>query len=775
MPTKVRVDAPDRVPLILGHVAYSGTPYNALPLNAGGLLERSYRSIVKASGYFVLSPYDEMDRLPTDNLVGVLCSVDHWDVEIDDHGLGCSFTPLARVRFTPPNSVNGVYWVDYSLSKEVKGAAAVRDRLAKELRETLQQVARVDPYNHQTADILTTSELYDPDVLFNRAASLADFSMKEILTFLDTDSVCQRMTQVLQYWTGEADKHPVAAIMREVSRRHLPTEVEAAIQLKLNALGGDEHSITDRDAVFDEVRTLLSVPWEATVRATPMSPDEAKAALDNSHGCAEELKQVIMDRVYMMNWMQRQASGTSFDKAIAPLLLVGPPGIGKTSILQTMARVFSRPLAMIGCSTIAEPSGLIGSRRVWVGAQKGRIMAEVINAGTPEVLLAFDEVDKFSASKEGLWSILMQVIDPLQSQTFRDEYINHPFDLSRALVVATANSVRDIPEALLDRFQVVKLRGYSPSEKFDIARNYLLPAARHHKHIEANQLVIPDPVVHELIEQHSQEAGVRQLTRAIGVMIDRALPKLMSSDEPLVLTPDIVNESVGVLDYYAPPVVKSIEHPGAGYVLTVDGAGVGFVESIQIAMLPVQDGKTITTGSIMKDYQETILRVRDYIVFNAKLLNVDPDQASRLITHHLHVAHNGIGVPKDGPSAGMALALTILSHFYQKLWPSDMVCTGAFELDGSITRIGALPEKLTAAARYGKTRALIPQANLRDLSKVSQDTLQKVQVIPVEHIFAAIQEAFPDRPYSAPIVKLHGRKTQEVRVLAESDIESVAA
>lgn len=746
--------APERLPLVLGYMAFPLTQVNTVPWNVGSGIDLALEEIERQKGYFVLGAYDEMDELPRREHPGVLCRLDNRVVQ-DMSGLGAfHFTPLARVQFIPGSRrVSGIRLGTWELSQEIPGVEteALRDELDIELERLIAIGADPDAVD----DYRSIVGLRDASVALSRAADLCDMTFDEYNEFMSLDSIDDRYRFVISMYREILRSNAVSDCYRYLETAGMPPRAEAVFRGHLESLRDEEMTAADRQVVMSNLRSMMAIPWSSPEPQPPMSPIEARRCLDATHSGAEELKQAVLDRVYSLNW---EASHPGSSGGVSPLLLVGPPGIGKTSMLFQMAKVLNRPLRIIGCSTITDAHSLTGSQRMWVGAQMGAIMKMVVEAGTTHMVLAFDEVDKFSANqqqRDALLSVLMQVTDPVRNNEFIDQYLNCPFDLSALTVVATANSVADLPDALLDRFTVLALRGYSQGEKLEIVRNHLISRLRETKGIGEEAFTISDSAIAYMIDSYDDESGVRQLSRMCDVLFSKGLREVTDGDGSVTIDEAKVREYLGTPIRDLSLGISKHTIPGTGDILTVGEDGTGYVEHVQVCILPVEDGKTVVTGSVTSVYEESIWRARDYIVANHNDLGVPLEHALQLVTKHLHVAHDGIGREVDGPSGGVSLLLAMLSYLYREPWPDDLVATGALELHGKVSSIGSLPEKLTAAARHGKKRVIIPRGNVRDLERVSADTLARLQVIPVEQIGEAVEVAFPNGP-SLPTITHRG-------------------
>lgn len=737
MPNAIVEEHHRQLPLILGYRGFLGMGSETLEIGAGSENETALAKVWSMKGReFILAPYDELDTLPDGPLWGLWCQME--PLPNDAEGSQYVYKPLRRVAFTVQRLANGelgladCHWREESLPTDLL-------TLAQGLKQQIGILERILPAEEGNLwrDSLA---LNDPVLLVERAGALGDLEGQAYLDFLAATTVTERYRVVQNHLEAMIKRDPVGRLYQKRQTVDLPPEVLERFEQKLYLWREGLLPEEERGMTVEWLDRVLQLPWQLPSPGSPLPPETAQSILDAQHSESKRVKQAVMDRVNSIWWRQQKAQQPLGQ--ITPLLLVGPPGVGKTSILDSVAMALNRPLGVIGCGIIDDSQSLIGSDRLWVGADMGEIARQVMRAGTTNMVLAFDEIDKFGRNKGALWAAIMQLTDPVRSQHFVDRYFGFPLDLSHVFVVATANDLDAIPEPLLDRFEVLELRGYSMSEKMVITREHLWPKLLQKHQVEAQDVLLPELVLQDLLENYGDESGVRGLQQQLDTLLIRKLPELLQNGKAQITDRDLRQHLGNPLKAIKANAMHAT--PGSGDVLVVYGNGMGAVETLQVRLLPVENGSTVVTGQIKKQYRETINLTRDYVVAEAPALGISQEVANRLITQHLHVSHEGMAVSKDGPSGGVSLLLSMVGLLHGLLWPSDLVATGALEFDGKVAAVGGIAEKLTAAARVGKRRVIIPQENLTDLAEVAPDTLAKLQILPVSSALEAVSFAYPE-------------------------------
>ncbi len=485
----------------------------------------------------------------------------------------------------------------------------------------------------------------------------------------------------------------------------------------LNRLKQEGKSSPEYGMLYDYLDFMAGLPWKKE-EAHAIDLDRAERILDEDHFGLSKVKRRIIQQIAVMN-LKKVQSGSI-------LLFVGAPGTGKTSIGQSIARALDRKYVRVSLGGVRDEADIRGHRRTYIGSMPGRIIDGIQKSGVSNPVMVLDEVDKLSASYNGdPASALLEVLDPEQNFSFTDHYLNVPFDLSDVLFICTANSMDTIPQPLLDRMEVIQFRGYTPTEKFQIARRHLLPKAMEAVGIGEKELELSDGALRTVIDDYTREAGVRGLKKRIDVLCRSAAVKLVRGEQ----TPVTVTESE-LRDYLdMQPLhhrhVKESARPGVvtGLAWTPVGGDVLYIE----AMLTRGSGKTIVTGQlgdVMKESAQIAVSLVKHMF---------PDRAELFEKNDLHIHVPDGATPKDGPSAGVTLTTAIASLVTDIAVPPSVAMTGEVSLQGDVKPIGGLPEKLMAAQRAGVKTVFIPQENEDDLRDVAPEVREALEILPVTH------------------------------------------
>jgi ATP-dependent Lon protease len=485
---------------------------------------------------------------------------------------------------------------------------------------------------------------------------------------------------------------------------------------------------------YNVIRTyldyVLELPW---TKSTQDSLDIAKArqVLDEDHFGLKDVKERILEHLGVLKLNPN---------AKAPILcFVGPPGVGKTSLGQSIARALNRKFERMSLGGLHDEAELRGHRRTYIGAMPGRVIQSMRRAGANNPVLMLDEVDKLGHDFRGDPAhALLEILDPEQNKTFRDNYLDLPFDLSKVLFVTTANALDTIPRPLLDRMEILRLGGYSEEEKLEIAKRYLIPKQLKETGLTAEQCVLPDETVRKIISGYTREAGLRRLERAIGRVTRKvALKFAEGATGPFTVTIEELSEMLGPEPYNQEEARRDLP-PGVatGLAWTESGGDVLYIEG---TLLP--DGKGLTlTGQLGEVMQESVKAAQSYIWSHAGDFDIDP-MLFKNSGVHVHVPAGAI--PKDGPSAGVTMA-TALTSLYTKLPArSDVAMTGEITLTGLVLPIGGIKEKVLAARRAGIHTVIMPKANQKDLRDLPEEVRKEMEFIFASRVEDVLQTAIP--------------------------------
>jgi ATP-dependent Lon protease len=431
----------------------------------------------------------------------------------------------------------------------------------------------------------------------------------------------------------------------------------------------------------------------------------------------------------------------------AVLALVGPPGVGKTSLGESVARALGRNFVRVALGGVRDEAEIRGHRRTYVGALPGRIVRAIREAGSMNPVVLLDEVDKLGTDFRGdPASALLEVLDPAQNHTFRDHYLELELDLSDVLFLATANVAETIPDALLDRMELVRLDGYTEDEKVAIARIHLLPRQLSRAALDPTEVTVDDEALHLIAREHTREAGVRQLERAIARVLRKVATSLAggSTAAPVHVTPDALIGYLG-RPRFTPESAERTAVPGVATGLAVTGAG-GDVLFVEATMMPGEPGLTLTgqLGDVMKESAQIAL---SYLKAHGEEL--DLDSAKLRSSVHVHVPAGAI--PKDGPSAGVTMVTALASLVSGRPVRSDVGMTGEVTLNGGVLPIGGVKQKLLAAHRAGLSTVFLPKRNEADLDDVPEAVREQLEVRLVSDVADLVKDALEVRT-EAPAV-----------------------
>jgi ATP-dependent Lon protease len=454
--------------------------------------------------------------------------------------------------------------------------------------------------------------------------------------------------------------------------------------------------------------------------------------LDEDHYNLKEVKERILEQLGVLKLNP---------EAKAPILcFVGPPGVGKTSLGQSIARALGRKFERMSLGGLHDESELRGHRRTYIGAMPGRLIQAVRRAGANNPVLMLDEVDKLGRDFRGdPAAALLEILDPEQNKAFRDNYLDLPFDLSKVLFITTANTLDTVPRPLLDRMEILRLSGYSEEEKVHIAKRYLIPRQLKQAGLTADQCPIPDETLKKLITGYTREAGLRRLEQAIGRVTRKiALKFAEGGTECAVIRPEDLTEMLGPEPFQLEQARKEMV-PGVATGLAWTEAG-GDVLYIEATLLP--DGKGLTlTGQLGEVMQESAKAAQSYVWSHAEQLGIDPAQFK---TTGLHVHVPAGGIPKDGPSAGVTMVTALASAYSRTTARGDTAMTGEVTLTGLVLPIGGIKEKVLAARRAGINRVILPRANQKDLRDLPETVRREMEFIFAERVEDVLAAVIPD-------------------------------
>lgn len=503
---------------------------------------------------------------------------------------------------------------------------------------------------------------------------------------------------------------------QKIEQAAMPEEVKKTALEELKRFESLGSNSPETHIIRNYLDLLCSLPWNRSAQEV-IDIEKSRAILDADHYGLDKIKRRILQHLAVMK-LKRDGRGSL-------LLFVGPPGVGKTSLGQSIARALGRKFARASLGGVRDDAEIRGHRRTYIGAMPGRIIQAIKRAGENNPVFILDEIDKMSRGFQGdPAGALLEVLDPEQNAAFLDHYLDVPFDLSKVMFIATANSLESIPGPLLDRMEVIELTGYTTAEKRHIAQSHLLKKQLAEHGLREDQVRIPEETLAKVIIHYTREAGVRELERRIAALCRSAAERVVRSEQrdfPIEIRPDDLEEMLGA-ERFTHEVVEEDAIPGVvtGLAWTPHGGDILFIES---SLMP-GTGKLILTGQlgdVMKESAQIALSV-----VRAKLPHIVEKLEFEKKELHIHVPAGAI--PKDGPSAGVAMLVAIASLFSGKSAPAKWAMTGEVTLRGAVMPVGGIKEKVIAAHRAGIARVILPKKNERDLREVPEEVKSQLQV-----------------------------------------------
>ena len=546
------------------------------------------------------------------------------------------------------------------------------------------------------------------------------------------DYLLKQQMRAIQQELGE--KNPEQAEFEQIRERlaqaDLPEEVRKEAERELGRLERLPPAAPDYHVIRTYLEFVIELPWRKSTE-DQLDIARARGILDEDHFGLKEVKTRILEHLAVLKINPL---------AKAPILcFVGAPGVGKTSLGQSIARSVGRKFERFSLGGLHDEAELRGHRRTYIGAMPGRLIQAIRRAGANNPVIMLDEVDKLGRDYRGdPASALLEVLDPEQNNTFRDNYLDLPFDLSRVMFVTTANTLDTIPRPLLDRMEIIRLPGYTEEEKVEIAKRYLIPRQLKDTGLTVEQFQLSEAALTAMIRQYTREAGLRRLERTIAKVARKAaLHFAEGKEEPFLVEPDKLVELLGPEPFTEEEARKN-SPPGvaAGLAWTETGGDVLYIEA---TLLP--DGKGLTiTGHLGEVMQESAKAAQSYIWSHAVELGIDRSMFKDYGVH-IHVPEGA--TPKDGPSAGITMTTALVSVYTGLPVRSDTAMTGEVTLTGLVLPIGGLKEKVLAARRAGLKRVLIPKANKKDLYDIPDEVKQDVEFVFVDHVSKVLAAAIP--------------------------------
>jgi ATP-dependent Lon protease len=686
----------------------------------------------------------------------------------------------ARVGVGVPGTGDAT-WVQVEPATDPEEPTPRAEELAREYRATVENLveARGVP---QVAEVLRG--IRDPGQIADISGYSPDLSFEQKVEVLETVDVEQRLEKVLA-WAKEAlaeesvkdrirsevregmEKSQREFLLRqqmEAIRKELGEDSEESVveeyRKKIAEAGMPEgvlkeaerelgrlERMSEQSPEYGWIRTYLDwmteLPWDVRTEDN-LDIIEARRILDQDHTGLEDVKDRIIEYLAVRKLRQERGLGPEGGRGSGAILtLVGPPGVGKTSLGESVARALGRKFVRVSLGGIHDEAEIRGHRRTYVGALPGRIVRGLKEAGTKNPVFMLDEIDKVGADWRGdPSSALLEVLDPAQNHTFRDHYLEVDLDLSEVLFIATGNVAETIPGPLLDRMEVIRLDGYTDYEKVAIARDHLLGRQEERNGLRPEEVEIDDDALRKVIADYTREAGVRNLERELGKLLRKVATRLASGEAtaPITIDEDGVREHLGRQKFFFEAADRtSVPGVATGLAVTGTGGEVLFIEATRMEVDGDGEGLTLTgqLGDVMK---ESVRIALSYVRSHADALGVDPTRLDGRF--HVHVPAGA--VPKDGPSAGVAMVTALASLMADRPVKSTVGMTGEVTLQGRVLPIGGIKQKVLAAHRAGLREVILPRRNEGDLDDVPEQVREEMTFHPVETIDEVLAAALSE-------------------------------
>jgi ATP-dependent Lon protease len=595
-----------------------------------------------------------------------------------------------------------------------------------EIADTTARLRRVNELLNKEIEVLTVQQEINTQARADIDRSQREFYLRQQMKAIQTE-------------LGEGNElaEELQQFREKVETAKMPKSAEEETLRQLKKLERMHPDAAETATLRNWMEIMTDLPWSKSSKDN-LDLHKAERILNEDHYGLEKVKERIIEALAVRKLKE---------KPKGPILcLVGPPGVGKTSLGRSVARALGRKFIRLSLGGVHDEAEIRGHRRTYVGAMPGRIIQTIQQAGTNNPLIMLDEIDKVGADFRGdPSSALLEVLDPEQNNSFRDNYLGVTFDLSNVIFMTTANILDTVQSALRDRMEVIRLAGYTEEEKLEIAYRHLLPKQMDENGITPRDLNISRTALTAMIQRYTHEAGLRQLEREIG-SICRKVARRIGEGQKVTVRVSLKNlhEFLGAPKIIPEEVLKKDQIGVAtGLAWTVVGGDVLFVEALRMK----GKGSLVLTGQLGEIMRESAQAAFSYAKSRAKELQIDPDDFSKFDLH-IHIPEGAI--PKDGPSAGITLAIALISALSQRAVRKDVAMTGEITLRGNVLAVGGIKEKVLAARRARVTKIIMPALNRRDLDEVPKELFKDIQFVFVDNMRQVIREALKDRV--APVV-----------------------
>jgi ATP-dependent Lon protease len=616
-------------------------------------------------------------------------------------------------------------------TQDVPGASQIADVIAAHLQLSLDKRQLVLEAVFVPKRLEMLAELLSAEIEILELEQKIDSTVRDSMTQNQREYYLQNQLKAIKTELGQADDEAdVESYRTKIKESSLPAEVAKKATEEVDRLGKMHSYSAEANVIRTYIDWLLSLPWNV-YSEDRTSFKEVEDILNAEHYGLEKAKARILEHLAVIK-LAKNVKG--------PILcLVGPPGVGKTSLGKSVANSLNRKFARMSLGGMRDEAEIRGHRRTYIGALPGRIIQMLKKAKTANPVMLLDEVDKIGSDFHGdPASALLEVLDPEQNSTFQDHYLECEFDLSKIVFITTANTTAGIPMPLLDRMEMIELPGYLEFEKVKIAEEFLVPKQKMECGLVEYRIDLPASALQTIIRDYTREAGVRELERKIGTIFRQIAQKIARGDKKkrFVVTKPDLKKYLGARKYHE--LEMGAPSPGRAIGLAWTRAG-GEILPVEVSLTD-GSGKVMLTGKLGEVMQESARAALTYLKSNADRLKISKDKFKNLDVH-LHLPEGA--VPKDGPSAGITILVALTSAFLQKAPARDLSYTGEITLSGEVLPVGGLSAKLIAAVRAGIKTVIAPQANKSDIEDLPKELTSKLKIILVKRAADVLRLAFP--------------------------------
>lgn len=576
-----------------------------------------------------------------------------------------------------------------------------------------------------TTSIIKRSEILLSDIYLDKSKfkieTDLDLKVKKELDDTQKEYFLREKLKLIKEELKDTTKESEIDLLKsKVDKLNCSDDVKKRILNEISKYDGMSINLPDTAVVKDYIDCLIDLPWGIYTKDN-LDIKRSKKILDASHYGIEEVKERIIEYLSVLKNTNSNIGSI--------LCFSGPPGIGKTTLAKVIAECLDRKFIKISLNGVTDPAYIMGHRRTYVGSYPGKIISEIKKCGSSNPVILLDEIDKMGSSYNDITSTLLTILDKEQNKSFVDNYVDEGFDLSNVLFIVTANEIENINAPLKDRLEIINMSGYTELEKINIAQNYLIDKILLNNGLKAGYVKITDEAIKEIINYYTKESGVRELSRQLDKLIRKIVTELVINNiklNKLIVDKNVISRYLGNRKYSYNTLYKEEVGVVNGLAYTYYGGDI----------LPIEvnfykgSGKLILTGSLGDVIKESVNVALSYIKSNYKKFNINYD---KLVNSDIHIHMPDNAIKKDGPSAGSAITLSIISAFSNKKIKNNIALTGEITLHGHILKIGGLKEKSLGALRSGVEKIFIPKDNMSDISTLPNNVLEKIEFIPVDN------------------------------------------